>query len=165
MALDTGVTCWLMVSAVLVMLMTPGVGLFYGGLVRKKNFISMIALSFVSLALASIHWILIGYSLAFGPDVGGFIGNLNYLGLAGVSADAGTGTYPPLVFMIFQLVLCSGYDHDRHFGHCRADQVLLLYRVLPCLAHARVLPDRPLGMGWRMGTADGTDRFCRGNGS
>ena len=94
MALDTGVTCWLMVSAVLVMLMTPGVGLFYGGLVRKKNFISMIALSFVSLALASIHWILIGYSLAFGPDIGGFIGNLDYPGLNGVSADAGPGTIP-----------------------------------------------------------------------
>jgi Amt family ammonium transporter len=107
MALDTGVTCWLMVSAVLVMLMTPGVGLFYGGLVRKKNFISMIALSFVSLALASVQWILIGYSLAFGPDVGGFIGNLSHLGLAGVSADAGTGTYPPLVFMMFQLFFAA----------------------------------------------------------
>jgi len=107
MALDTGVTCWLMVSAVLVMLMTPGVGLFYGGLVRKKNFISMIALSFVSLALAGVHWTLIGYSLAFGPDVGGFIGNLDYAGLAGVSADAGTGTYPPLVFMMFQLFFAA----------------------------------------------------------
>ena len=107
MALDTGVTCWLMVSAVLVMLMTPGVGLFYGGLVRKKNFISMIALSFVGLALTSIQWITIGYTLAFGPDVGGIIGNLNYLGLAGVSAEAGTGTYPPLVFMIFQLFFAA----------------------------------------------------------
>lgn len=96
-----------MVSAVLVMLMTPGVGLFYGGLVRKKNFISMIALSFVCLALASIHWILIGYSLAFGPDVGGLIGNLDYFALAGVSADAGTGTYPPLVFMAFQLFFAA----------------------------------------------------------
>ena len=62
MALDTGVTTWLMVSALLVMLMTPGVGFFYGGLVRKKNFISMIALSFLVLALTSIQWILIGYS-------------------------------------------------------------------------------------------------------
>jgi len=107
MAMDTGVTCWLMVSAVLVMLMTPGVGIFYGGLVRKKNFISMIALSFVSLALAGVHWTLIGFSLAFGPDVGGFIGNLDYIGLAGVSADAGTGTYPPLVFMMFQLFFAA----------------------------------------------------------
>lgn len=107
MALDTGVTCWLLVSAVLVMLMTPGVGLFYGGLVRKKNFISMIALSFVSLALASVHWIMIGYSLAFGPDVGGFIGNLDYVGLAGVSAEAGSASFPPLVFMIFQLFFAA----------------------------------------------------------
>ncbi|MDD1689359.1 MAG: ammonium transporter [Methanoregula sp.] len=107
MTMDTGVTCWLLVSALLVMLMTPGVGLFYGGLVRKKNFISMIALSFVSLALASLHWILIGYSLAFGPDIGGFIGNLQYMGLSGVSSDAGSGTYPPLVFMVFQLFFAA----------------------------------------------------------
>jgi Amt family ammonium transporter len=107
MALDTGVTTWLMVSAILVMLMTPGVGFFYGGLVRKKNFISMIALSFIILSLVSIHWVLIGYSLAFGPDVGGFIGNLNYLGLNGVGWDAGTLAYPPLVFMAFQLFFAA----------------------------------------------------------
>src|SRR5665647_3312211 len=84
MALDTGVTTWLMVSAILVMLMTPGVGFFYGGLVRKKNFISMIALSFVVLALVSIHLVFIGYSLAFGPDIGGIIGNFDFVGLNGV---------------------------------------------------------------------------------
>jgi len=107
MALDTGVTTWLMVSALLVMLMTPGVGFFYGGLVRKKNFISMIALSFVVLSLVSIQWILFGYSLAFGPDVGGFIGNLQYLGLSGVSADAGSAAYPPLIYMVFQLFFAA----------------------------------------------------------
>ena len=107
MALDTGVTTWLMVSALLVMLMTPGVGFFYGGLVRKKNFISMIALSFLVLALTSIQWILVGYSLAFGSDIGGFIGSLQYLGLAGVSASAGTAAYPPLVYMAFQLFFAS----------------------------------------------------------
>jgi len=107
MALDTGVTTWLMVSALLVMLMTPGVGFFYGGLVRKKNFISMIALSFVVLALVSIHWVLIGYSLAFGQDIGGIIGNLDFVGLNGVSAEAGSGSYPPLVFMVFQLFFAA----------------------------------------------------------
>lgn len=96
-----------MVSAVLVMLMTPGVGLFSGGLVRKKSFISMIALSFVCFALVSVHWVLIGYSLAFGSDAGGVIGDLNYLGLAGVSGDAGSGIYSPLVFMIFQLFFAA----------------------------------------------------------
>ena len=107
MALDTGVTTWLMVSALLVMLMTPGVGFFYGGLVRKKNFISMIALSFLVLALTSIQWIIVGYSLAFGSDIGGFIGSLQYLGLTGVSANAGTAAYPPLVYMVFQLFFAS----------------------------------------------------------
>ena len=107
MALDTGVTTWLMVSALLVMLMTPGVGFFYGGLVRKKNFISMIALSFLVLALTSIQWILVGYSLAFGSDIGGVIGSLQYLGLSGVSASAGTAAYPPLVYMVFQLFFAS----------------------------------------------------------
>jgi ammonium transporter, Amt family len=107
MAIDTGTTVWLMVSAALVMLMTPGVGLFYGGLVRRKNIISMIAISFVVLAVVSIHWMVIGYSLAFGPDFGGFIGNLDFLGLNGVSMDAGNQTYPPLIFMAFQLFFAS----------------------------------------------------------
>jgi Amt family ammonium transporter len=91
------------------MLMTPGVGLFYGGLVRKKNFISMITLSFVAFALVSIQWVLFGFSLAFGPDVGGFIGNLQYLGLNNVGLNP--GPYSPLVpamlYMVFQLVFAT----------------------------------------------------------
>jgi len=65
----------------------------------------MIALSFVILALVSTHWVLIGYLLAFGPDIDGIIGNLNFLGLNGVSADEGSVTYLPLLFMAFQLFL------------------------------------------------------------
>ena len=107
MALDTGVTTWLMVSAALVMLMIPGVGLFYAGLVRRKNIISMIALSFVVLAVVSIFWMVIGYSLAFGPDIGGVIGNLDYAFLKGVGADPGEKGYAPLVFMVFQLFFAA----------------------------------------------------------
>jgi Amt family ammonium transporter len=107
MALDTGVTTWLLVSAALVMLMIPGVGLFYAGLVRRKNIISMIALSFVALAVVSIYWMVIGYSLAFGPDISGFIGNLDYAFLNGVSMDAGERGYAPLVFMVFQLFFAA----------------------------------------------------------
>jgi len=107
MALDTGVTIWLMVSAALVMLMIPGVGLFYAGLVRRKNIISMIALSFVALAVVSIYWMVIGYSLAFGPDIGGIIGNLDYAFLNGVSMNAGEKGYAPLVFMVFQLFFAA----------------------------------------------------------
>jgi Amt family ammonium transporter len=109
MAIDTGATAWILAATALVMLMTPGVGLFYGGLVRKKNFISMITLSFFAFALVSIQWILFGYSLAFGPDVGGFIGNLDFLGLNGVGMDP--GSYSPLVpgilYMVFQLVFAT----------------------------------------------------------
>jgi Amt family ammonium transporter len=107
MALDSATTVWLMVSAALVMLMVPGVGLFYAGLVRRKNIISMIALSFVVLAVVSIYWMVIGYSLAFGPDIGGIIGNLDYAFLNGVSMDAGKDGYAPLVFMVFELFFAA----------------------------------------------------------
>ena len=109
MAIETGATAWILASTALVMIMTPGVGLFYGGLVRKKNFINMITLSFVAFALVSIQWVLIGYSLAFGPDVGGFIGNLEYLGLNNVGMEAGpySPIIPGLLFMVFQLVFAT----------------------------------------------------------
>ncbi|MDD1717902.1 MAG: ammonium transporter, partial [Methanoregulaceae archaeon] len=108
MAVDTGSTMvWLIVATALVMLMTPGVGFFYGGLVRRKNFISMVSLSFIAFAIVSIWWILLGYSLAFGPDIGGIIGNLDYLGLNNVSLVPGPGGYPPMLFMIFQLTFAA----------------------------------------------------------
>jgi Amt family ammonium transporter len=109
MALDSGATAWILASTALVMLMTPGVGFFYGGLVRKKNFISMITLSFVAFALVSIQWVILGYSLAFGPDVGGFIGNLDFLGLNGIGMEPGSYSpaIPGLLYMVFQLVFAT----------------------------------------------------------
>ena len=109
MALDSGAIAWVLASTALVMIMTPGVGLFYGGLVRKKNFIDMITLSFVAFALVSIQWVLIGYSLAFGPDIGGFIGNLSNLGLNGVGMNAGpySPVIPAMLYMVFQLVFAT----------------------------------------------------------
>ncbi len=108
MVADSGSTiAWLITASALVMLMTPGVGFFYGGLVRKKNFISMISLSFVAFALVSIQWIFIGYTLAFGPDVAGVIGNLGNLGLNGVSMNMGDAGYPPLLFMLFQMTFAA----------------------------------------------------------
>jgi len=108
--MDSGAIAWVLASTALVMIMTPGVGFFYGGLVRKKNFIDMITLSFVAFALVSVQWVLIGYSLAFGPDVGGFIGNLQYLGLNGVSmSDPGpySQIIPGMLYMVFQLVFAT----------------------------------------------------------
>jgi len=108
MVADSGSTiAWLITATALVMLMTPGVGFFYGGLVRKKNFISMISLSFIAFALVSIQWVLVGYALAFGQDIGGVLGNLQFLGLNGVSMQAGDAAYPPLLFMIFQLTFAA----------------------------------------------------------
>lgn len=109
MALDSGATAWILASTALVMLMTPAVGFFYGGLVRRKNLISMITLSFVAFALVSIQWVVIGYSLAFGSDISGFIGNLEYLGLNNVTMEPGpfSSVVPGLLFMVFQLVFAA----------------------------------------------------------
>lgn len=103
--IDSGDTAFILICTALVMLMTPGVGLFYGGLVRRKNFISMLALAFIALALVSIQWVICGYSLAFGTDVHGVIGGLEYVFLQGVGMD-GDGI-PDLVFMAFQMVFAG----------------------------------------------------------
>lgn len=103
--IDTGDTAWILVSAALVMLMTPALGFFYGGLVRQKNVLSTIMHSFFMLALISVQWVLWGYTLAFGPDKGGIIGGLNYLGLMGVGAEPNAtyaATIPHTAFMIYQ---------------------------------------------------------------
>ncbi|MCR3883344.1 ammonium transporter [Methanotrichaceae archaeon M04Ac] len=107
MVLDSGDTAWVLVATAMVMLMIPGVGLFYGGLVRKKDVVSMIGLSFLALALVSVQWVLVGYSLSFGTSVGGFVGGLDFLGLRGVGMDTGDGTIPDLLFMVFQLVFAG----------------------------------------------------------
>ncbi len=101
--LDSGDTAWILTSTAMVILMTPGVGLFYGGMVRKKSVLSMLSFSFVALALISIQWILVGYSLSFGSDIVGVIGDLGFLGLRNVGMDCGDLTIPHLAFMAFQL--------------------------------------------------------------
>jgi Amt family ammonium transporter len=104
---DTGDTSFIIMSAALVFLMTPGLALFYGGMVRKKNVLSTIMHSFIIMALASVLWVLVGYSLAFGPDHAGFIGGLDWLGLKGVGMDPNpdyAATIPAFVFMAFQMM-------------------------------------------------------------
>jgi len=100
-AINSGDTAWLLISTALVMLMTPGLALFYGGMVRRKNVLGTIMHSFMILCLVSVVWVLWGYSLSFGPDVGGFIGNLDWIGLRGVGQEA-NGTVPHYAFMMFQ---------------------------------------------------------------
>ena len=101
--LDTGDTAWILVSTALVLLMTiPGLALFYGGMVRKKNVLSTMAHSFVAAAIVSITWVVIGYSLAFGEG-NAFIGGLDKIMLSGITTDALTGTIPEILFVIFQM--------------------------------------------------------------
>jgi Amt family ammonium transporter len=109
MVLDSGDTAWILASTALVMLMTPGVGFFYGGMVRRKNIISMIALSFIVFALVSVQWVLWGYTLSFGPDLGGLIGGFAALGLSGIGSTPLpiAQTVPGLAFMAFQLVFAT----------------------------------------------------------
>jgi Amt family ammonium transporter len=103
--MNSGDTVFVLLSAAFVMLMTPGLALFYGGMVRNKNVLGTIMQSFIILGIISIEWILWGYSMAFGADHGGIIGGLEWFGLRGVgmepSADYGA-SIPHLAFMIFQ---------------------------------------------------------------
>ena len=103
--INTGDTAWLLASSALVMLMTPGLALFYGGMVRRKNILSTMMMSMAVMALVSILWVLYGYSLSFGTDHGGIIGGFNFLGLNNVG-QAPSATYattvPHLAFMIFE---------------------------------------------------------------
>ncbi len=104
---DTGDTTWMLISSALVMLMTPGLALFYGGMVRRKNVLSKIMQSFIALGVITIQWVLYGYSLSFGPDIGGVIGNLKWIGLSGVGLDPYpdyAATVPHQAFMIFQMM-------------------------------------------------------------
>ncbi len=101
--IDSGDTAWLLVSTAMVMLMTPGLALFYGGMTRRKNVLNTIMLSFVILCMVSVQWILWGYTLAFGPDKGGIIGGLSFLGFRGVGLDPAEGSsIPHLLFAMFQ---------------------------------------------------------------
>lgn len=104
--MDTGDTAFMLIATALVMFMTPGLALFYGGLVRSKNVLGTIMHSFICLGLISITWVIFGYSLAFGPDINGFIGNLDWLLLKDVGLSTGpySDTIPHLLFCAFQLM-------------------------------------------------------------
>ncbi|MFP5297711.1 MAG: ammonium transporter, partial [Actinomycetota bacterium] len=121
--MDTGDTTFILISSALVMFMTPGLALFYGGMVRAKNVLATLMQSMFALGLVSILWVLIGYTLAFGPDKGGLIGGLDFLGFSGVGAEPNpdlAGTIPHTAFAIFQMMfavitpaLITGATADR----------------------------------------------------
>ncbi len=106
--IDKGDTAWMLTSSALVLMMTaPGLALFYAGMVRQKNALGTLMHSFIIMALISVQWVLWGYSLAFGPDRGGVIGGLEWVGLRGVGPEpfeAYSKTIPHSVFMLFQMM-------------------------------------------------------------
>ncbi len=105
MPVSSGDTAWILIASALVLLMTPGLALFYGGMARRKNLLSTIMMSFAIMGLISIIWVLWGYSLSFGSDIGGLIGGLNFLGLINVGmepSDVYATSVPHLAFMVFQ---------------------------------------------------------------
>jgi len=104
---NTGDTAWMIVSTALVMLMTPGLAFFYGGLVRRKNVLSIMMQCFILVGVISIQWVLFGYSLAFGPDHGGVIGGLSWVALHNVGLTPNpdyAATIPHQLFMVFQMM-------------------------------------------------------------
>jgi len=101
-ALNSGDTAWMLMASALVLLMTPGLALFYGGMVRRKNVLSTMMYSFFTMALVTVQWIVLGYSLAFGKTQGGFIGGLDYVFLRGMAPQL-KGSLPHLAYMAFQL--------------------------------------------------------------
>ncbi len=108
--LDAGNTAWVLVATALVMLMTPaGLALFYGGMTRSKNILNTIGMSFLAYCIVSVVWIVWGYSLAFGTDVGGVIGSLENVFLSGISVNDiwATGNIPTLLFVGFQLTFAA----------------------------------------------------------
>ena len=101
---DTGDTAWVLTSSSFVLLMTPGLAFFYGGLVRRKNILSVLMQCFMAMCLVTIIWVTVGYTLAFGSDKGGWIGGMDYLFLKGLEKpNALAATIPHIVFMAFQM--------------------------------------------------------------
>jgi ammonium transporter, Amt family len=131
-----GTIAWLLVCSALVLFMTPGLALFYGGMVRSKNVLSMLMKNFFTISIVTVTWTLIGYTLAFGTDSGGIIGGMDYIGLAGLDTDG-------LVFMTFQLMfaiitpaLITGAVAERmKFSAWVAFTVLWSLLVYPVVAH------------------------------
>jgi len=106
-SINSGDTAWVLIATALVMMMTPALAFFYGGMVRKKNVLSTLNLSFIIIGLISLQWVLVGYTLAFGPSWGGLIGGLKFAGLSGVGASPNPDyapTIPHLAFATYQMM-------------------------------------------------------------
>ena len=160
---DTGDTAWLIVATALVLLMTPGLGFFYGGMVGKKNVISTVLQSFIAMLIVTVLWVVIGYGLSFGPTIGGFIGNpssnLFFQNVGTTSAWSLAPTIPLLLFALFQAkfaiitpALITGAFAERvRFWAYMLFMVLFVLFVYAPVAHMTWHPD---GIFFKMGVLD-----------
>ena len=167
MTINAADTAWILISAALVMLMTPALALFYGGMVRRKNLLSTMMMSFAIIALVGILWVLYGYSLAFGTDHAGIIGGFNFLGLNGVGQEPSSvyaTTVPHLAYMIYQgmfavitVALITGAVVER-----MKFSALLVFAV--SMVYPGICTGSTLGLGLRrVAGKTGRTGFCRRN--
>jgi Amt family ammonium transporter len=160
---DTGDTAWMIMATALVLLMTPGLGFFYGGMVGKKNVISTMLQSFMAMVIVSILWVIIAYGLCFGPSIGGFIGNpipnLFFNNVGVTSSWSLAPTIPLLLFALFQVkfaiitpALITGAFAERiRFWSYLMFMVLFILFIYTPLAHCTWHPD---GIFFKMGVLD-----------
>lgn len=160
---DTGDTAWMLVATAFVLLMTPGLGFFYGGMVGKKNVISTMMQSFMAMVIVTILWVIIGFGLCFGPSIGGFIGNpLHNLFFQGVGTNTAWSLAPTIPFMLFALfqakfaiitpALITGAFAERiRFWAYLLFMVLFILFIYAPLAHMTWHPD---GLFFKMGVLD-----------
>lgn len=165
--MNTGDTAFILIASAMVLFMTPGLAFFYGGMVRRKNVLNTIMSSFFIMGLASAMWVLVGYSLSFGGNVGGIIGTLKWIGLKGIGSNPGpySGTIPHLAFVMFQMMfaiitpaLITGSVAERmNFKALFAFIALWSLLVYYPLAHM------VWGQGGLLGTVIGSVDFAGGN--
>jgi Amt family ammonium transporter len=159
--IDTGDTAFILVCSALVMFMTPGLGLFYGGMVRSKNALGTIMHSFIMVCLVTVIWVLWGYSMAFGPDLGGLVGSLSWFGLKGVGLTPNPDyapTIPHQAFMIFQAMfaIITPALITGAFAERMKFSAMLVFSLLWCTLVYSPLAHWVWGKGWigKMGALD-----------
>ena len=163
--MNSGDTAWLLIATALVMVMLPGLALFYGGLVRRKNVLSTIMHSFFGLAIVSVVWVLVGFTLAFGPDLNGWglIGNLDFIGFnnVGLEPEPGLRGHHPVRPVRVIPADVRGHHAGAHHRRVRRAQALRRLRALhDPLVDPRLLAARALGVGaGRLAAQPGRDRL------
>jgi hypothetical protein len=154
----------MLIATTLVMIMTPGLAFFYGGLVNKKNVLTVMMQSYVSMGVSTILWVVVGYSLSFSGDVGGIIGNLDKAFLRGIGPSdlygGAEGTIPLLLFVVY-LMMFAVITPALYRCLCRPNNLQGLLDFPSCLADYYLLPLLPHDMGWSNGSLPYPILRCR----